>query len=241
MPNSSHSPDHTERLALVIDRARADNGVPVKVSRRQLSSDLASLFGAIFSTDDTTEDQTPTAWDMIAEETPTATRRYKVFTKALEAKDPLEALRKLSHDRSPSEMYLLQVKINASVGSKLSNIEKDIPELKTANWNDLPKEQKKRIFRHLLQIESHYRKAQSKALNATGQLINEAVVELADLFAQHTHFDGIPTDLPYSATSRFIQFTCLALSPVDDENKLTPGAVSKRWRRIKRLSDSKGN
>ncbi len=68
--------------------------------------------------------------------------------------------------------------------------------------------------------------------------INLAVHALADLFARHTHFDGIPTDLPYAATSRFIQFLCLALRPIASPTKLSPDAVSMRWRRLKGPSES---
>ena len=172
---------------------------------------------------------------MIQEEHPLPTRRYKIFKKALHAKDPLAVLRELSRDRRPSEMYLLQVRINSRTRSKTPSIEKELPNLKTAVWGDLSKVQQLTIRLHIRRLENHYRRNQSRVPNPTELLINEAVHELAHIFAIHTHFDGIDSDLPYSPASRFVQFVRIALAPFVKPKKLTKDAISRRWGRIKGL------
>ena len=172
---------------------------------------------------------------MIQEEHPLPTKRYKIFNKALYAEDPLAVLKELSRDRRPSEMYLLQVRINSRARSKFPSVEKELPNLETAEWRDLSKVQQLTIRLHIRRLENHHGRNQSRVPNPTDLLINEAVHELAYIFAAHTHFDGIDTDLPYSPASRFVQFVRIALAPFVKPHKLTKDAISRRWGRIKGL------
>ena len=228
-----YDPSSLELLAQIIDRARTDNGTLSDVSRPELGADLANLSQLFSATTELPEQTKASPWDMIQEEHPLPTRRYKIFAKALTAKDPLAALRKLSRDRSPSELYLLQVRINSRARSKLPSVEKDLPNLKAAEWSDLSQEQQSTIYGHMKHLEHFYRRTESKSLNPMELQINEAVHELAQIFSIHTLFDGIDTDLPYSATSWFVEFVCLALVPFVDLTKLTPDAISTRWGRLK--------
>ncbi len=239
IPNTFPSdPILLEQLAQIIDRARVDNGVSTNVSRVQMPSDIADLFQEIFATKEAPEGQKPTPWEMIAEEFPTPTRRYKIFAKALAADDPLTTLRFLSRDRSPSEIYILQTRIKSFARSRLPKVEKSLLDLQATEWSQLSEEQQANIREHMAHLETYYYKTQKRNTDPMENRINLAVHELANIFAHHTHFDGIPTDLPYTATSRFIQFVCLALSPVVDITKLSPDAVSMRWRRLKGRSIS---
>ena len=129
-------------------------------------------------------------------------------------------------------LFHLQARINTRALSSLPSVEKELPKLKAAEWNDLSKVQKEMIFLHLMRLEKYYRHKQSRAPNPTELLINEAMHELARIFAIHTHFDGIDTDLPYSAKSWFVQFVCLALTPFDIDDKLKPNTISARWGRL---------
>lgn len=226
-----------EALARVIDRTRSGNGVGTKVSRVQLSSDLTNLYLDNSATDNPADHSGNTPWDMIEEEDATPTRRYKIFAKALAAADPLGILKNLSQDRSPSELYLLENRIKSFARSRLPTVEKSLSGLQNAKWDDLSDEQHAILRKHLSHLETFYYKTQKRNTDPVENLINLAVHELAELFARHTHFDSIPTDLPYAHTSRLIQFMCLALRPIAHLNKLSPHAVSMRWRRIKGPSD----
>lgn len=239
MPTNTtpHDPIPVEQLAEIVDRVRADNGDPTGVSRDQLASDLEHLYRDIFAAEEDPEPSQPTAWDMISEEVPEPARRYKIFKKALDANDPLATLRDLSHDRSPSEFYLLKTRIKSFARSKRPTVEAGLPDLQTADWGALSNEQQKTIRKHLSHLETFYYNTQKRNTDPMENRIKLAVYELADMFARYTHFDGISTDLPNTATSRFIQFACLALAPVVHANKLSPDAVSMRWRRLKGPTD----
>ena len=231
-------PEALESIARIMDRARFDNGIRTKVQRAELSADAADLFQDITAMDAPPKQGGSTPWDRIAEETPTPTRRYKIFAKARAADDPLETLRTLSQDRSPSEFHLLQVRIKSFARSRRPTIEKSLADLKTAVWGELSAEQHATIHKHMSHLETSSYHTQKRNTDPIENRINLAVHALADLFARHTHFDGIPTDLPYAATSRFIQFLCLALRPIASPTKLSPDAVSMRWRRLKGPSES---
>jgi len=227
-----------EPLARIMDRARSDNGIGAKVQREKLSTDLNCLFQDLPTIDEPIKHDASTPWDMVAEEMPSPTRRYKVFAKALAADDPLRTLRTLSQDRSPSEFYLLKIRINSFARSRRTTVEKSLADLQTAIWADLSSDQQATIHKHLSHLETFYYKTQKRNTDPMEHRINLAVHALADLFAFHTHFDRIPTDLPYAATSRFIQFLCLALRPIAHINKRSPDAVSMRWRRLRGTSGS---
>lgn len=231
--NTPYDSKSLELLAEIIDRARPNNGMLTQVSPTDLSSDLTAICQKFSATNTPLEQQGVTPWDMIEEEHPLPTRSYKIFAKALATDDPIESLRTLSRDRSPSELYLLQAQINSRASSKRPNIETDLPKLKTADWNALSAEQQTTIRKHMTHLGINYYNTQKRNANPVENQINLAVHELAELFSRHTHFDGIPTDLPYAATSRFIHFLCLALRPIANANKLSPDAVSMRWRRLK--------
>ncbi len=231
-------PEALESLARIMDRARSDNGLRTKVQRAQLSADVADLFQDISVRDAPLKQGGSPPWDRIAEETPTPTRRYKIFAKARVADDPLGALRTLSEDRSPSEFHLLQARIKSFARSRRPTIEKSLADLQTAIWRDLSDEQHATIHKHMSHLETFYYHTQKRNTDPVENRINLAVHALADLFARHTHFDGIPTDLPYAATSRFVLFLCLALRPIASPTKLSPDAVSMRWRRLKGPSES---
>ena len=221
-----------EQLAQIIIHARPNNGGPTNVSHPVLLSNLLGL-GRIFRAKVKLPEQMEASpWTMIQEEHPLPIRRYKIFSKALDTADPLAALRELSRDRTPSELYLLQVRINSRARSNLSNVEKGIPELKAADWSGLSKVQQLTIRLHIRRLEKHYRRNQSRVPNPKELLINEAMHELARIFAILTHFDGIDTDLPYSANSPFVNFVCLALTPFVNEDKLNPNTISARWSRL---------
>jgi len=145
---SSYDPKALETLAEVVDRARSGNGVLTQVSHTDLSSDLKTVHQIFSAANEPPEHQEITPWDMISEEHPPPTGRYKVFAKALRAKDPLAALKELSHNRKPSEMHLLQGHINSHARSNFNRVEKSLPKLKTADWRNLSTEQKETIFRH---------------------------------------------------------------------------------------------
>lgn len=227
-----YDPTSLERLAQIIDRARMDNGTLSDVSRTELYADLEAIHQIFPEADELPEQQDITQWDMIQEEHPLPTRRYKIFSKALAAADPLTALRKLSRDRAPSELYLLRIRIKSRARSKLPSVEKDLPDLNSAEWSGLSLVQQLTIRLHIRRLEKHYRRKQSRVPNPTELLINEAIHELERIFTTHTHFDSTDTDLPYSAKSWFVQFVCLALAPFDIEDKLKPNAISARWGRI---------
>ncbi len=237
IPSFDLDPAAFEQLALIIDRARFDNGVRFDVSRVQLSSDLARLYQDNLATDEQTKHAGSTPWDMIAEETPTPTRRYKIFAKARVAIDPLATLRTLSQDCSPSELYLLEVRLKSFARSRLATGEQVLPDLQTAVWDELSNGQQATMRKHISHLETYYYKIQKRNTDPMENRINLAVNDLAELFARHTGFDSIPTDLPYTHTSRFIQFLCLAMRPLASPTKLSPDAVSMRWRRLKGPSD----
>jgi len=231
-------PKTLELLARIIDRARKDIGAPTTVSRDRLSRDLARLYRDGFGTGEAADHDQKKAWDMIAEEHPAPTRRYKLFDEALAADDPLGTLRVLSQDRSASEFYLLGTRIKTFGRSRRPTIENGLPDLKTAMWGDLSEDQQATIRKHMFHLKTFYYSTQKRNTDPVENRINLAVHDLAELFAGHTHFKGMPSDLPYAATSRFIQFLCLALRPIANPNKLSPDAVSMRWRRLKGPSDS---
>lgn len=147
---SSHMPTETyprgpipiEQIAEIIDRVRVDYGDPTGVSRDQLASDLELLYRDIFAAEEEPEPTQQTPWDMISEEAPDPSRRYKIFKKALDANDPLATLRDLSLDRSPSEFYLLQARIKSFARSKRPTVEASLPDLQTVDWTELSSEQK---------------------------------------------------------------------------------------------------
>lgn len=226
-------PRRLEPLAQIVDRARAEHDIATKVSRRQLGSDLTRLYRDIFITEEPREQGPSTAWDMISEEFPTPTRRYKIFAKALNAEDPLATLITLSDGRSPSEYYLLERRIKTFARSRLPTIEKGLPGLKSAEWTELTEEQQSNIRKHMEHLNVYYYRTQKRISDPIENQINLAVHELAHIFAVHTHFDGLDTDLPYAATSRFVAFLCLAFAPFVHPAKLSEQAVSKRWRRLK--------
>jgi hypothetical protein len=236
IPSFAFDPEAFEQLAQIVDRARFDNGVRTGVSRVQLSSDLTRLYQDSFAADIPTLGDDSVHWDMIAEETPTPTRQYKIFAKALIANDPLAKLRTLSQGRSPSELYLLEVRIKSFARSRRATIDQVLPDLKNAAWDALSDGQQATIRKHMSDLETHYYKTQKRNTVPMENRINLAVHDLAELFARHTGFDSIPTDLPYAATSRFVQFLCLALRPLASPTKLSPEAVSKRWMRLRGLS-----
>lgn len=229
-------PDAFEQLALIIDRARSDNGVRPDVSRVQLSSDLRRLYQDSCAAVMPTSGDGSVHWDMIAEETPTPTRRYKIFAEARVASDPLATLKTLSQGRSPSELYLLEVRIKSFARSRRATIDQVLPDLKNAAWDALSDGQQATFLKHMSNLESYYYKTQKRNTDPMENRINSAVHNLAELFAHHTGFDSIATDLPYAATSRFVQFLCLALRPLAIATKLSPEAVSKRWMRLRGLS-----
>jgi len=236
--NTPYDSNSLELLAQIVDRARFDNRVLTQVPRTDLSSDLTAICQIFSATNEPLEQKVITPWDMIEEEHPPPTRSYKIFAKSLATDDPIESLRTLSRDRSPSELYLLQARINSRASSKRPNIEKGLPTLQTADWSALSAEQQTTTRKHMAHLGIYYYNTQKRNTNPMENRINLAVHELAELFARHTHFNGIPTDLPYAATSRFIQFLCLALRPIANPNKLSPDAVSMRWRRLKGPTDN---
>jgi len=233
--NPPYDPKTLETLALIVDRARSSNGVLTHVSRADLSSGLETVHPIFSAANEPPEQQEFTSWDLISEEHPHPTRRYKIFKKARNAKDPLAALKELSRGRSPSELYRLQAHINSRARSDFNRIEKSLPKLKTAEWSNLSTEQKLNIVLHMKQFERHFRSIQSRSPNPMELRINEAIHELARIFAIHTHFDGIDSDLPYSPASRYVGFVCIALAPFVKPRKLTKDAISRRWGRIKGL------
>lgn len=152
--NTPYDPINLEQLAQVIDRARFDNGVLTRVLDTELSSDLTTISQIFSAPDKPPEQQGITPWDMIQEEHPLLTRRYKIFKKALHADDPLAVLRDFSRDRRPSELYHLQVLIKSRALSKLPSVEKELPNLKTVEWGGLSKVQQLSIRLHIRRLEN---------------------------------------------------------------------------------------
>lgn len=228
-----YDPNSIKQMVDIVDRTRADNGEPTGVSRAQLLSDLTSLQQEVFAPVEPPKQHKATAWDLAEEEDPEPGKRSHIFASALIADDPLAVLESLSRGRSPSELFLLQKRIRSYGLSKHRPVEAGLPELKKTEWNTLSEEEKAAILDHMAHLEHFHRSTERRPKNALDLSIDESLHVLSQIFATQTHFDGIGTDLPYSATSRFVQYACLALEPFLLTTKLSPGGISRRWGRIK--------
>ena len=228
-----YDPNSIKQMAEIADRARADNGEPKGVSCAQLSSELTKLYQRVFAPVEPPKQHNATAWDLAEEEEQEPGKSSIIFASALKADDPLATLISLSRGRVPTELYLLQLRIKSRARSKRRPVEAGMPELKKAEWINLSPEEKSIIRKHMAHLEQYHRSTERRPKPTLELNIDESLHDLAQIFAEFSHFDSIGTDLPYSATSRFVQFVCLALAPFVPTTKISPGAISRRWGRIK--------
>lgn len=189
-----------------------------------LACELYDLLDAVFGPSDP---EAREVWRLLDEEELSRKEMRSFFRQAAEAENPLEFV---SGDTTA------RARLNAHMRVRWSTREArragHPSSLAGASWASLSDSARLMVREGLLHLAA-YEATQVRAGQPPKDRTDTALEGLAEIYARHALFGGSHWELPHSERSRFIQFAVRMLQGHLHRTELEPGAIAKRWKRLK--------
>ena len=220
------NPDHPEfvKLSDVVQRAAGD----LAVDGSTLLDDLHAI--GIFVPDDDSEEAAYFREALAAQ--PSHNELAKGFGKLAEAPNPLDP------DLCTQKFW---PDLNAMISKRWSlwwrkQYPGTHPSLRSIRWEDLDEARRAEI-RDMCRRLARFHRTLAPANRPFKTGIHTLIHQLADIFASHSGFEGVPTRLPHTETSSFIEFASMALIGLFDPSEISRRALARRWKREKKRAE----
>lgn len=188
---------------------------------REISDLLEGVFGPF-------ESEAAMVWGLLDEEELSTREMAALFRDAAEAEDPLACL----GERSSTARARLNAWMRVRWAARAARAAGHPSSLVGLTWPSLSDSAREMVREGMLQLARHdaaWVRKGAPSKNRTDTVLDG----LAEIFARHTGFTEHHQALPHATRSHFIQFVLMILRPHLSLTELEPGAISKRWKRLK--------
>jgi hypothetical protein len=170
-------------------------------------------------------------WDFLEYEEPSNKDIAERLREAEAANDPLVLL--------TGEFGFLRGALNASMRRRWSSASArnagHPKSLARISWTELGEESRDDVRRAILALAQYHDRFVSGLGRPVKDRINQLLLQLAEIFARHTGFQGSYMELPASPNSRFIRFAEAVLEASQfDKSERTAKALARRWHRLRK-------
>lgn len=188
----------------------------------EISDLLEGVFGPF-------EPEAAMIWGLLDEKELSAQEMAALFREAAEAEDPLACLGERSNTVRAQLNAWMRMRW-AARDARTAGHPSSLVGLTWSSLSDNAREMVREGLLHLARHEATWVRQGAPAKNRTDTVIDG----LAEIYARYTGFTEHHQALPHAKRSHFVQFVLTILRPHLPLTELEPGAISKRWKRLKK-------